>query len=109
MNGSGSNRRGFALRTLVLAAALALVPVATSSAAPVTDNLTGHVDAAGTVSQTFTLNVSDLSVPIQASLDLDDAQSANLQMFLTASRQLHRRRPDQRQRTAQDDQLSPRP
>ncbi|MFL6049931.1 MAG: hypothetical protein ACJ738_09140, partial [Gaiellales bacterium] len=48
-----------------------------------TDNLSGHVDAAGTVSKTVSLNVSDLSVPIHASITWT-TPSANLQMFLTA-------------------------
>ena len=71
------------LRALLLACLLALVCVASSSAAAVTDPLTGHVDAAGTVSKTVTLNVSDVSVPIHASITWT-TPSANLQMFLTA-------------------------
>jgi sugar lactone lactonase YvrE len=76
------SKRSTGLRVLILACVLALVPVASSSAAPVTDPLSGHVDAAGTVSKTVTLNVSDLSVPIQASITWT-TPSANLQMFLT--------------------------
>ena len=76
------SKRSTALRALILACVLALVPVASSSAASVTDPLAGHVDAAGTVSKTFTLNVSDLSVPIQASITWT-TPTANLQMFLT--------------------------
>ena len=76
------SKRSTAFRALILACVLALVPVASSSAASVTDPLAGHVDAAGTVSKTFTLNVSDLSVPIQASITWT-TPTANLQMFLT--------------------------
>ena len=81
MTRQGSKRRTI-FRAVALACAIALIPVASSSAAPVTDNLSGHVDAAGTVSKTFNLNVSDLSVPIQASLTWS-TPTANLQMFLT--------------------------
>jgi hypothetical protein len=77
------SKRSTALRALILACVLALVPVASSSAAPVTDNLSGHVDAAGTVSKTVSLSVSDLSVPIHASITWT-TPTANLQMFLTA-------------------------
>jgi len=76
------SKRSTAFRVLILTCVLALVPVASSSAAPVTDPLSGHVDAAGTVSKTVTLNVSDLSVPIHASITWTTL-SANLQMFLT--------------------------
>jgi sugar lactone lactonase YvrE len=43
---------------------------------------TGHVDQGGPISQTFTINVTDASVPIDASLDWANA-SANLNLFLT--------------------------
>jgi len=76
------SKRSTGLRALLLACVLALVSVASSSAAPVTDVLSGHLDAAGTVSKTFTLNVSDTSVPIHASITWT-TPSANLQMFLT--------------------------
>jgi hypothetical protein len=71
------------LRPIVLAAMLALVFTASSAAGTVTDNYNGHVDAAGTVSQTFALNVTDTSVQIQATLTWTSGP-ANLQMFLTA-------------------------
>ena len=77
------SKRSTGLRALLLACVLTLASVASSSAAPVTDNLAGHVDAAGTVSKTVTLNVSDLSVPIHASITWT-TPGANLQMFLTA-------------------------
>src|SRR5262249_31198564 len=64
------------------ATVLGLVFTASSAAGTVTDNYNGHVDAAGTVSQTFPLNVSDTSVQIQASLTWTTG-TANLQMFLT--------------------------
>ncbi len=69
-------------RSAVLAAVLGLVFTASSAAGTVTDNDNGHVDAAGTVSQTWALNVSDTSVQIQASLTWTTG-TANLQMFLT--------------------------
>src|SRR5436305_2373954 len=62
---------------------MALIPAASTVAATVTDNDTGHVDAAGTVSQTFNLNVTDLSVPIQVSLSWTTT-GANLNAFLMA-------------------------
>jgi len=71
------SKRSTGLRALLLACVLALVCVASSSAAAVTDPLTGHVDAAGTVSKTVTLNVSDVSVPIHASITWT-TPSANL-------------------------------
>jgi sugar lactone lactonase YvrE len=43
---------------------------------------TGHVDHAGPISQTFTITVTDTSVPIDASLDWTNF-SANLNLFLT--------------------------
>ena len=76
-------RRSTALRTLLLATAIMLVSSSSSPAATVTDHLTGSVDAAGTVSKSFSINVTDLSVPIQASLDWTTT-SANLNLYLTA-------------------------
>jgi sugar lactone lactonase YvrE len=72
-----------ALRTALLATVIGLASSSSSPAATVTDSLTGSVDAAGTVSKTFLLNVTDTSVPIQASLDWTTT-SANLNMYLTA-------------------------
>src|SRR5262245_55886038 len=66
----------------VLVAAFALVPAA-ASASTASETDTGHVDAAGTISQTWSINVSDTSVPIQASLTWTTA-TANLNLFLTA-------------------------
>ena len=62
-------RGSTALRALLLATAITFVSSSSSPAATVTDQFTGNVDAAGTVSKSFTINVTDLSVPIQASLD----------------------------------------
>jgi DNA-binding beta-propeller fold protein YncE len=48
-----------------------------------TQTFTGSVSAGGTVSQKYTINVTDTSVPITASLDWATT-SANLNLFLTA-------------------------
>src|SRR6478752_1900041 len=85
MKGTGTAVRS--LRTgaiaLLTAAAFLVVPAARSSASAVTTSFSGHVDAAGTIAQVWPITVSDLSVPIQASLTWT-TQGANLNVFLTA-------------------------
>jgi DNA-binding beta-propeller fold protein YncE len=71
------------LAVLVAVCAIALATSAASVASSVTDTFTGSVDAAGTISKTHKINVTDLSVPIHASLDWTTT-SANLNLFLTA-------------------------
>jgi sugar lactone lactonase YvrE len=68
---------------LVTAAVFLGVPAASSSASAVTSSFSGHVDTAGTIAQVWPITVSDLSVPIQASLTWT-TPSANLNVFLTA-------------------------
>jgi tripartite motif-containing protein 71 len=75
-------RGSTALRALLLATAITFVASSSSPAATVTDQFTGSVDAAGTISKSFSINVTDISVPIQASLDWTTT-TANLNMYLT--------------------------
>ena len=53
---------------LVTAAVFLGVPAASSSASAVTDDFSGHVDAAGTIAQVWSITVTDLTVPIHAIL-----------------------------------------
>ncbi|MDT5230226.1 MAG: tripartite motif-containing protein 71 [Mycobacterium sp.] len=72
------------LLTVIAAAAVGSVLMAGSTeASSTTDTFTGSVSATGTISQSFKINVGDLSVPIQASVDWTTT-SANLSLFLTA-------------------------
>jgi sugar lactone lactonase YvrE len=71
------------LGAVVLAAALLAVSASGAAAGTVTDTFTGTVDVNGTSALVFTINVGDLSVPIQANLDWTNA-SANLNLYLIA-------------------------
>jgi hypothetical protein len=74
------------LRPIVLATVLALVFTASSAAGTVVDPLSGTVDnsgATGPISQTYSLNVTDLTVPIQASITWTTTNNGNLNMFLS--------------------------
>ena len=71
------------LRALLLALTIGAVTTASAGAAPVTTNFAGTVSSTGIASQTFSINVSDISVPIHASLDWTTT-TANLNLYLTA-------------------------
>jgi tripartite motif-containing protein 71 len=72
-----------AVRALLVALAIGALSTASAGAAPVTNTFAGTVSSTGTVSQTFSINVSDITVPIHASLDWTTT-SANLNLYLTA-------------------------
>jgi hypothetical protein len=57
---------------VVAVAATSLLTAGATEASPVTDTFMGSVDAGGTISQSFKINVGDLSVPISARLDWTD-------------------------------------
>ncbi len=83
---TGGMRMWLRWPTLVLLAGLVagtLGGAASSRAATTSDTFTGTVSAGGAVSKTFTIDVTDLTVPIQASLDWTTT-SANLNLFLSA-------------------------
>ncbi|MDX6521694.1 MAG: tripartite motif-containing protein 71 [Gaiellales bacterium] len=71
------------LKALLLALTIGAVSSASAGAAPVTTNFAGTVSSTGTAAQTFSINVSDISVPIHASLDWTTT-TANLNLYLTA-------------------------
>jgi sugar lactone lactonase YvrE len=77
-------RRGVRLILLGVLASLVVVPA--SVASTVTETDTGSVDASNpaTVAQVIQFNVSDTTVPIQASMTWTTSNSGNLNMFLTA-------------------------
>src|SRR5262249_12559645 len=70
-------------KALLLAFAIAALTSASAGAAPVTTNFAGTVSSTGTASQSFLINVTDISVPIQATLDWTTT-AANLNLYLTA-------------------------
>jgi outer membrane protein assembly factor BamB len=80
--------RGTRLRRLRrLSASLMVVVIASLAGAgtslATSTTFTGHVDAAGTIAQVWSINVTDTGTPIKASLDWTTT-SANLNLFLTA-------------------------
>jgi sugar lactone lactonase YvrE len=70
-------------RASLLGLVVALLPLSSAAASTVTATDTGHVDAAGTIAQVWSINVTDLTVPIHASLTWSTT-AANLNMYLTA-------------------------
>ncbi len=71
------------IKAVLVAIAIGALSSASAGAAQVTTNFAGSVDAAGTASQTYSINVNDLSVPIQATLDWTTT-TANLNLYLMA-------------------------
>ena len=70
-------------RAPIVGLVIALLSVSSAAASTVTDTDTGHVDKAGTISQVWSINVTDITVPIQASITWPTT-AANLNMYLTA-------------------------
>src|SRR5438552_3054055 len=79
---STRRRRMRRVASAVIVAAVAVLASSATSLATST-TFTGHVDAAGTISQVWSINVTDTNSPITASLDWTTT-SANLNLFLTA-------------------------
>src|SRR5437016_4863193 len=76
-------RHQSSLKVLLLAVAIGALSSASAGAASVTTNFAGSVSSTGIVSQTYSINVTDVSVPIQASLDWTTT-TANLNLYLMA-------------------------
>ena len=70
-------------RVPLIGLVIVLLPLSSAAASTVTVTDTGHVDAAGTIAQVWSINVTDLTVPIHASLTWSTT-AANLNMYLTA-------------------------
>jgi outer membrane protein assembly factor BamB len=67
--------------TLAVLAIASFTGAATSQATATT--FTGHVDAAGTSAQVWSINVTDTNSPITGSLNWTNSTAANLNLFLT--------------------------